>query len=135
MRVLTLGTFDLFHPGHLRLLRRASKFGALYVGVNSDRFVETYKGRPPTEDEKRRLYNVAHTAERYVYRTCLNDGPGRDLIEELLPSLLVVGSDWLERDYLAQVNMTRRELDVIGCSVLFLPRTADVSTSSLRLAA
>ena len=47
MRVLTLGTFDVPHYGHLRLLERAAGFGDLFVGVNSDRFIKTYKGAAP----------------------------------------------------------------------------------------
>lgn len=40
MRVLTLGTFDLFHEGHRCLLDRARELGSLVVGVNTDRFAE-----------------------------------------------------------------------------------------------
>src|SRR5262249_15309993 len=88
MRVLTIGTFDLLHLGHVRLLKRAARFGELVVGVNSDRFVSEYRGRMPVDDEVKRMRYVE--AIRPVSRVHLNDGPGRELIEEVAPDILVV---------------------------------------------
>lgn len=54
-RVLTFGTFDLFHFGHLKLLQRASNFGdELFVGVSSDELNFSKKGRYPLFNEKER---------------------------------------------------------------------------------
>lgn len=130
MRVLTIGTFDLLHCGHIRLFRRAAQFGELHVGVNSDRFVEHYKGRP-TRDvfQVRRDQVAAIDAVRKVHE---NDGPGIDLIRAVMPDLLVIGSDWLDRSYLEQIGTTAEELVVLDVSVLFLPRTPGVSTTQLR---
>lgn len=133
MRVLTIGTFDLFHAGHHRLLYRANELGFVTVGVNSDRFVTEYKSRPPAEPQEKRIARVQ--ADRFAREVFLNDGPGADLIEHVRPNLLVVGSDWLERDYLAQIGMTRARLDEIQVGVLFLPRTAGISSTELREAA
>ena len=99
--VLTIGTFDLFHLGHLRLLERAAEFGRLEVGVNTDEFVASYKGRPPVVpfDERREIVE----ALRCVTIAPRNDGPGRDLIREVMPDLLVIGMDWHGR-YLEQID-------------------------------
>lgn len=45
-RVYVDGVFDLFHEGHINLLYRASTYGALIVGVHSDKYVEGYKRKP-----------------------------------------------------------------------------------------
>ena len=128
--VLTIGTFDLFHRGHQRLLERAATFGTLFVGVNSDRFVREYKRRDAADSQDVRVRNVAALA--CVEQTVVNDGPGIDLIRDVSPSLLVIGSDWLPpADYPAQLGTSAGELAGLGVAVLFLPRTPGVSTTEL----
>lgn len=128
--VMTIGTFDTFHRGHDALLARASGFGRLIVGVNSDRFVEQYKGQFPVETQLRRIERVyAHWAVDDVF---LNDGPGIDLIREHKPELLVIGSDWHDK-YLPQIGTSYEELfHELNCGVVYLPRTTGVSSSELR---
>ena len=131
MRLLCLGTFDLLHVGHVRLLQRAARYGhQLYVGVNSDAFVVRYKRRRPVIGERQRMEMVA--ALKHVDHVMLNDGPGRDLIERVRPDCLVIGSDWHEKAYLAQIGVDQAWMDEHGCGVLYLPRTAGVSTTDLR---
>jgi len=45
--VYTGGTFDLFHAGHSFFLRRCSELGRVTVALNTDEFIEAYKGKPP----------------------------------------------------------------------------------------
>lgn len=130
MRLLTIGTFDCFHYGHLRLLQRAAMYGhRLYVGVNSDRFVAQFKG-PTLINEAQRMAIVGGI--RVVDEVFLNDGPGRALIERVQPNALVIGSDWHERSYLAQIGLSQEEIDGLSVGVLYLPRTPDISTSEIR---
>lgn len=129
MRCLTIGTFDLLHTGHRYLFARAAAYGELTVGVNSDRFVAEYKGDPVQSAEARMrkvgsLDDVAHVR--------LNDGPGRDLIEDVRPELLVVGGDWMDRDYLAQIDCTRELFEGLRCDLLFVARLPGFSTTALR---
>lgn len=131
MRVLTVGTFDCFHLGHERLLARAAQYGPLTVGVNSDLFMAAYKG-PCAQNENARAARVAD--EQGVEEVVFNDGPGIDLIREIHPDLLVIGSDWLGRDYPAQLGTTADELTDLGVAVLFLPRTPGYSSTALRAA-
>lgn len=130
MTALTIGTFDLFHVGHVNLIQRAASFGELTVGVNSDRFVTEYKGAAPIVGEADRLSIVL--ACKGVFRTLLNDGPGRDLIDQVQPHLLVVGSDWHERGYLAQLGVSQEFVDGRGIAVVYVPRTQGVSSSAIR---
>ena len=129
-RVLTIGTFDGLHFGHLRLFQRAAEFGRLIVGVNSDQFVEEYKGAAPVVDEYERYSLVG--ALTMVYGVHINHDKGRTLVRKIRPEWLVVGSDWHERDYLDQIGMTQAELDEMGVKVVYLPRTPGVSSSERR---
>ena len=131
-RVLTLGTFDLFHDGHRYLLTRGAERGELWVGVNSDRLVQDYKGKPPVRSEMTRLDDVSKHPGVAV--TVLNDGPGRDVILRVAPDLIVVGGDWLEHDYLSQIATSRSDLEELGCDVLFISRLPGLSTTLLRAA-
>jgi len=45
--IYTGGTFDLFHAGHVEFLRRCSDLGRVLVSLNTDEFIEEYKGKPP----------------------------------------------------------------------------------------
>lgn len=130
MRVLTIGTFDLLHHGHLRLLERAATLGDLTVGVNTDTFVQHYKHRLPAQTAAERAANLAAAG----FNAVISHGPGIDLIRDTRPDLLAAGSDWLGRDYPAQLGTTPVELTELGVAVLFLPRTPGVSTTELRAA-
>lgn len=123
-RVLTLGTFDIPHAGHAAFLRRCAEFGAVTVGVNSDRFVLEYRNALPIYTEDERIDLIAAMGD---YGVCLNDGPGHALIEKLDPDLLVVGSDWLRRDYLTQIGVERPDFPI-----LFLPYTEGMSTTDIK---
>lgn len=129
-RVLTIGTFDLLHAGHVRLFERAAEYGELTVGVNSDRFVATYKRLELAQGFDERLDAVAGCD--MVARALENDGPGRHLILDERPDLLVIGHDWHGRDYPAQIGITADELADAGVAVLYLPRTPDISSGLLR---
>lgn len=130
VRVLTLGTFDGLHAGHTRFLRNCADLGRLTVGVNSDQFVQQFK-RKPTFNQTQRLDAVA--AVRGVGKVRLNDGPGKDLIEDEQPDVLAVGPDWLGRDYLAQIGMTEQELFGLGVILAFLPPPRQPGLASSRL--
>lgn len=132
MLVLTIGSLDCFHYGHLRLLERAAHFGDLFVGVNSDHFIKAYKGVEPVVPQDERMRVVQNVW--CVRETLLNDGPGDRLIREVKPDLIAIGSDWHENDYLEQINISQRELDRCGIGVLYLPRTPGISTTELRAA-
>lgn len=139
MRVLTLGTFDMFHAGHVNLLRRcrdlAGLLGNVTVGLNTDDFVERYKHRAPVigfADREAVLY-----ACRYVDDVMANDQPGGSawrLIESAAPDVIVVGDDWLDRDYLGQLGVEADDLDEREIRVMFVPYTKGISSSAIRAA-
>lgn len=128
--ILTIGTFDLLHHGHVDFLREAAALGGeLTVGINSDRFAASFKTRPVMDESERR-----YAVEQHGWRTRHNDGPGRELIDQVRPRVIAVGSDWAARDYLAQVDVTWTWLESRGITLAYVPRVRwrPVSTSEIR---
>lgn len=116
------------HAGHIRFLENCAQLGSLTVGVNTDRFVRTYKPSPRYTHPQRAETLAALSC---VTRVVFNDGPGKDLIEELRPDVLAVGPDWLTRDYLAQIGTTANQLLNI-CVLAFVgpPRQEGLASSA-----
>lgn len=132
MKVYTGGTFDLFHSGHVNFLRRCAEFGEVTVSLNTDEFVEQYKGRGPIisfEDRKTVL-----EACKYVSKVVENIG-GQDSKPAILlekPDLIVVASDWARKDYYLQMDFTQGWLDEQNIGLCYIPYTWRISTSKIR---
>lgn len=120
-RVLTFGTFDVFHIGHLSILQRARAEGAsLTVGVSTDALNFSKKGRNPIYPEHERLGIV--TALRCVDAAFFEESLDlkREYLEAAEADLLVMGDDWSGRfDHFQEV-----------CDVIYLPRTPTISTTA-----
>jgi glycerol-3-phosphate cytidylyltransferase len=118
--VITFGTFDVFHVGHLRMLERARDLGdRLVVGVSTDELNMEKKGRRPVYSQAERLEIVA--ALRCVDSTFLEESleAKRDYVVACSATVLVIGDDWAGRfDHLGDL-----------CEVRYLPRTPSVSTT------
>lgn len=120
--LLTYGTFDLFHVGHLRLLKRLSALGnKLIVGCSTDEFNEA-KGKTTAIPYAHRVEILE--ACRYVDQVIPEDNwaQKRDDVQRYGVSLFAMGDDWAGKfDDL-------RDL----CDVLYLPRTENISTTELK---
>lgn len=120
--ILTYGTFDLFHVGHLNLLRRLKALGErLIVGVSTDEF-NALKGKRTVMPYEHRAQIVA--AMRYVDEvipeTCWEQK--RDDIQRLDVSTFAMGSDWQGKfDELKDI-----------CEVIYLPRTEYISSTEVK---
>jgi glycerol-3-phosphate cytidylyltransferase len=121
-RVITFGTYDVFHAGHLRLLERAAALGThLIVGISSDELNASKKGRSPVYALQDRLAIVR--ALRCVDEVFVEESleAKREYVIEHRADVLVMGDDWAGRfDELADV-----------CRVVYLPRTPAVSTTAI----
>ena len=120
--VLTFGTFDVFHVGHLRVIERAAALGdRLVVGVSADALNIRKKGRPPVFSEDERMEIVA--ALRAVDAVFREDSleQKRDYLLQHHADVLVMGDDWAGRF---------DEFEDI-CEVVYLPRTPAISTTAL----
>jgi choline-phosphate cytidylyltransferase len=123
--VVTFGTFDLFHVGHLRLLERAAAHGdRLVVGVSSDALNVSKKGYQPVFPEADRLAIVASL--RCVDAVFVEESLDlkADYLAVQQADVLVMGDDWQGKfDDVASS---------VGVEVVYLPRTVGVSTSDLK---
>ena len=120
--VITFGTYDVFHIGHLRVIERAAALGdQLVVGVSSDELNMKKKDRAPVFSQSERLAIVA--AMKPVTRVFLEESLElkRQYIIDHAADVLVMGDDWEGRfdEY--------RDI----CEVVYLPRTPAVSTTAL----
>jgi choline-phosphate cytidylyltransferase len=120
--VLTFGTFDVFHVGHLRVIERAAALGdRLVVGVSADELNLRKKGREPVFSQAERMEIVA--ALKAVDEVFLEES--LELKREYLvrhgADVLVMGEDWRGRF---------DEFEDI-CEVVYLPRTPAISTTAL----
>jgi glycerol-3-phosphate cytidylyltransferase len=121
-RVITFGTFDVLHLGHLRLLQRASTLGdALIVGVSTDALNYAKKQRYPIYNQEHRVSLIA--GMRCVHEVFLEESLDlkRDYIVRHQADVLVMGDDWKGRfDFC-------RDL----CEVVYLERTPSISTTEI----
>ena len=121
-KIITYGTFDLFHYGHLRILERAKALGDyLVVAVSTDEFNEI-KGKTCVYPYEHRAEIVA--AIRYVDEVIpeKNWEQKLDDIRKHNIDVFVMGDDWQGRfDDLRSV-----------CDVIYIPRTENISTTGIR---
>lgn len=120
--VITFGTFDVFHIGHLNILRRAAALGdRLVVGLSSDALNFSKKSRNTVYPQSERMEIVA--AIDCVDVVFLEESLElkADYVQEFNADVLVMGDDWAGQfDYLSNL-----------CEVAYLPRTTGISTSDI----
>jgi len=125
--IYAAGTWDMFHVGHLNILKAAKALGdILIVGVSTDELVLEYKGHHPLLNYEDRTAVVA--ACRYVdvvvpQKTLEKDSQ----LEQLDVDILVVGNDWFERKVKGHDFMIEK-----GRRVVYLPYTEGRSSTQLR---
>jgi glycerol-3-phosphate cytidylyltransferase len=122
----TAGVFDLFHVGHLNLLRNAKEYcDFLIVGVNSDDLTLSYKGKRPTMPQQERLAIVESI--RYVDNAVLRDSLDKiSAWQEFKFDALFIGSDWKNTD---RWNETEKQMTERGVDVIYLPYTKGTSST------
>jgi glycerol-3-phosphate cytidylyltransferase len=134
--VYTGGTFDLFHSGHVNLLKRcrevAGAEGKVVVALNTDDFIFQFKNKKPICSEQERLDVLLSC--RYVDEVVMNVGgqDSRISIEMVGPNYIVVGSDWAKRDYYSQMSFTQEWLDERGVGLVYVPYTQTISSTKIR---
>lgn len=121
-RVITYGTFDLLHYGHINLLRRAKQYGDyLIVALSTDEF-NLLKGKKSFFDYEKRKQLLE--AIRYVDLVIPEDSWEQkiDDVKTYHVDTFVMGGDWTGKfDYLKEY-----------CDVVYLERTPEVSTTMIK---
>ena len=125
----TTGVFDMFHIGHLNILRRAKEqCEYLIVGVTTDSLCEERKKKLPIICEAERVEIVK--AIRYVDKVVLqNDMEKIRPVKEHSVDVVFVGSDWQGTPTWIEYE---KEFAAVGCSVVYLEHTEGISSSILR---
>ncbi len=120
--VITFGTFDVFHVGHLRVLQRAAAFGdRLVVGVSADALNVRKKNREPvfSQAERMEIIGALEVVDEVFVEESLE--LKRHYILEHDAQVLVMGDDWAGKfDEFSDI-----------CRVEYLPRTPAISTTAL----
>ena len=125
----TTGVYDMFHIGHLNILKRAKEqCETLIVGVTTDELCYKRKKKYPIINENDRMSIIA--AIRYVDKVV----PQIDMdkvrqVKEFGVDVVFVGSDWKGTE---AWNIYEREFAKFGCKVVYLDHTYGISSSSLR---
>ena len=121
-KVITFGTFDVFHVGHLNILERAKELGEyLIVGVSTDELNMRKKGKMPvyTMEERYRIISALSIVDEVIYEESLEQK--RQYIEETGSEILVMGDDWKGKfDELKDI-----------CEIVYLSRTPSISTTEI----
>lgn len=120
MRIITFGTFDVFHIGHLRILERARAFGDyLMVGISTDSMNYDKKQRYPVYAQEERMEIIR--ALKCVDEVFLEESLDlkRQYLQHYRADFLVMGDDWAGKfDEFSDI-----------CRVEYLPRTPSISTT------
>lgn len=122
-KVITYGTFDLFHEGHYRLLQRAKALGDyLIVGVTTEQYDKARGKLNVIDSLMTRIENVRKTG--FADEIIIEEYPGQKIsdVKKYNVDTFTVGSDWVGAfDYMAD-----------HCKVVYLERTKDISSTMLR---
>ena len=123
-RILTYGTYDLLHYGHIRLLKRAKELGDyLIVALSTDEFnaIKGKKAYHTYETRKKMLEAI-----RYVDLVIPENDWGQKVndVKEYYVDITVMGEDWKGNEKFEEL----REY----CEVVYLPRTSGISTTKIK---
>lgn len=122
-KVITYGSFDLFHEGHYNLLKRAKALGDyLIVGVTTEQYDESRGKLNIVDSLDKRIENVRQTG--FADEIIVEDHPGQKVedVQKYNIDIFTVGSDWYGSfDYMKQF-----------CDVVYLERTKNISSTQMR---
>ena len=123
-RVITYGTFDLLHYGHINLLRRAKEMGDyLIVGLSTDEFNwnEKHKKYYFSYEKRKQLLEAIRFVDLVIPEG--NWAQKRTDVKEYHVDTFVMGDDWTGKfDFLEEE----------GCKVVYLPRTPEISSTQIK---
>ncbi len=121
-KVITYGTYDLIHVGHINLLRRAKELGDyLIVALSTDEFnAGKHKEAYHSYEDRKKILEAIRYVDEVIPETCweqkINDVVSNNV------DVFVMGDDWKGKfDFLSDY-----------CEVIYLPRTAGISTTKIK---
>ena len=130
MNIITLGAFDVLHAGHLKLLKFCKGLGDCIVGLNTDSFMEGYKGKPTMKYKERK--DMLEELGFVVVPNHQSSGSIKPLLKKYKIDLIVVGSDWAIKDYVGQIGVNWEWLEEHGVGICYYPRNLNMSTTLIK---
>lgn len=124
----TTGVFDMFHVGHLNILKRAkAQCEHLIVGVSTDPLVQSYKNKTPIIpfEERFAIVGAIKYVDEVVPQTSMDKFKAW---QQLKFNALFHGSDWKDSD---MYNAIVKQFSEVGVDVVFLPHTSGISSTLL----
>ena len=125
----TTGVFDMFHIGHLNILKRAKEqCETLIVGVSTDALVEEYKHKTPIIpfEDRCAIVSAIKYVDQVVPQTSIDK---LEAYHQLHFDALFHGSDWKGSD---MYNAIEEKFSSLGVDVVFLPHTDGISSTLIR---
>ena len=125
----TQGTFDLFHMGHLRLLKRAKEqCDWLIVGVNTDQLVSEYKNKRPVipEEDRAAIVGELRCVDQVIITSTLDK---TEMHRQLQFNKIFIGDDWKGND---RWKKTEQEMKAVGVELIYIPYTQGISSTIIK---
>ncbi len=125
----TTGVYDMFHIGHLNIIKRAKEqCDYLIVGVSTDKLCQSRKGKTPIicEEERKEIVEAIKYVDKVVWQ---QDMDKLSAVKKYGADVVFVGSDWKGTD---AWNEYEKEFAKCGCDVVYLDHTDGISSTILR---
>jgi len=124
----TTGVFDLFHIGHLNILKRAKEMcDYLVVGVSTDELVQSYKGKKPIipYEERKAIVEAIKYVDEVVAQVSMNK---LEALNNIGFSVMFHGDDWKNSPLYIE---TEKEFERVGVNLIYFPYTHGTSSTLL----
>ena len=124
----TTGVFDMFHIGHLNILKKAKEMcDYLIVGVSTDELVEEYKNKKPVIQfaDRKAIVEAIRYVDLVVDQTTMDK---MEAWKQHHFDVMFHGDDWKGS---AMYEQTEKALKEVGCDMVFLPHTVGISSTEL----
>ncbi len=128
----TAGVYDMFHIGHLNVIKRAKEqCDFLIVGISTDEVVEQNKNKKPIIpfEERAAIVEAIKYVDKVVPQERYDIEGKIETVKKYGINVMFVGSDWKGTE---KWNQIEKELSKFGCHVIYLPHTDGVSSTILR---
>ena len=136
MILYTGGSFDCLHSGHIHFLmqcrRLVGKDGRVIVSLNTDDFIEKYKGVKPmfNYDERKELLEQCEYVDEVISN--IGGADSKPAILQVNPNIIAIATDWAGKDYYKQMDFTQKWLDDRGIVLAYLPYATVISTTEIK---
>ncbi len=135
MIVYTGGTFDIPHMGHMNFFGKIREYFPdckLIVALNTDDFVEEFKGKKPlfNYSERYKFLMMSGLIDRII--TNVSGADSKPTILRAIPDVIAIGNDWLEKDYCKQMKFNSQWLRDNNIALIYIPYTDGISTTEIK---